>query len=75
MRQRPLSGVFEDNFARRGALTGETAFVHEAVVLAAELHQVFQTGLTASAPVLNVMGVDKLLPGTTRKAATVVAKP
>jgi hypothetical protein len=33
------------------------------MVLAAQLHEIIQAGLTAPAPVLDVMGVDELFAG------------
>ena len=75
VRQRPLPGVLEDDLARSGLLTAKTALVDEAMVLAAQLHQVVHAGLAASAPVLDVMRIDEMLAGAARKPATVVAKP
>jgi hypothetical protein len=48
--------------------------VHEPVVLAAKLHEVVQARLAALTPVLDVVGVDELLVGAAREAASVVSK-
>ena len=63
VRQGPLSGVFEHELARPAPLAAEATLVYEAMVLAAQLHEIIQAGLTAPAPVLDVMGVDELFAG------------
>ena len=74
VRKGQLPGVLEDDLARPGPLAAKTAFVYEAVVLTAQLHEVVQAGLTSLAPVLDVMCVDEMLAGAARKAATVVSQ-
>ena len=74
VRQGPLPTVPEQDFAGRGPLAAEAAFVYEAVVLAAKLHEVVQAGLAALAPVLDVMRIDEMPAGASREAAAVVSQ-
>ena len=75
VRQGPLSTVPEYDFAGLGPLAAEAPFMHEAVVLAAKMHEVVQAGLAALTPVLDVMGVDEMLSVAAGKTASVVSQP
>jgi hypothetical protein len=75
MRQGTLSGVFKHDLARRSPLAAEAAFVNQAMVLTAKLHQVIEAGLAAFAPVLDVMRIDEMLARAARKTATIITDP
>ena len=74
-RRRELSaigGVKPDAFVV--ACHGEAAFVDEAVVIAAEKHEILQTGGAAVGPVDDVVTVDVAALGAARKTTAVVAQ-
>ncbi len=73
--QGPLTTIQEHQFAARISLARETAFVHQAMMMPAELHQIVETGLAAVGPVLDVVPVDKALERTAGKAAAVIPGP
>ena len=64
--------VFENNEPIRGLFAAKAAFMHQAMVIAAELHQVVDTGLTACGPVFDVVAIDVILMGAAGKAAAFV---
>ena len=49
------------------------AFVHQAVVVATQEHQVVEPCLAAVRPVVDVVGVDEALAGAAGKAAALIA--
>ena len=63
----------EDGLAAGVELDGEAAFVDQAVVEGAEGQEVLDPGLSASGPVLDVVGVEVAVAGTAGEAAAVVA--
>lgn len=55
-------------------LHAEAAFVHQAVMMAAQQHEVVERGFAAVGPVLNMMGIDEAMSSAPRKAAAAVAE-
>ena len=74
VRQRPFAPVVEDNLSVVSPFAAETALMHQPMMLAAQLHQVIETGLAALAPVNDVVSVHEMLACTAREPASVVAK-